>query len=91
MERKMQMAQANLLARASVLQLCGVKESVYTNCHPYNGMMSFHFGNIELSFDDEHPYSESEVEETIKALDAKIEDQAKRANKTLEVIKAWRG
>jgi hypothetical protein len=44
-----------------------------------------------LSFDDEHPYSESEVEETIKALDAKIEDQAKRANKTLEVIKAWRG
>lgn len=87
----MQMAQASLLARASVLQLCGVRETIYTNCHPYLGMMSFHFGDIELDFDDEHPFDDKDVDAVVEALDAKIEEQAKRATKTLEVVKAWRG
>ena len=91
MHKKFVTAQASLLARASVLQLCGVAENVFTNCHPTIGVLTFSFGEVDLRFDDENPYNEQAVDEVIKQLDEMIEQEAKKAEHTIEVIKAWRG
>lgn len=91
MEKKMQKAQANLLARAAVIQLCGVQSSVYTRYHAAIGIFTFAFAGIVLEFDEDNPYNELMVDEAIQQLDEMIERAATQAQKTLDVVKAWRG
>ena len=84
-------AQAQLMQRASILMVAGYDSKVYASCHPYCNLFSFSFADIELCFDDENPFNDADIDKALAKLDEMIEDQYRRAEYTIEVIKAWRG
>jgi hypothetical protein len=90
--KKMHGAQAQLMQRTSILMLMGNKGFVGTDMYPTIGVFKFRFGDIvNIRFDEEHPFSQDEVDLAICALDSAIEETFKAAQHTIEVVKAWRG
>ena len=72
MEKIFAKAMAQLLSRASILMQVGAEHHIYTNMYPYTGYFIFHFGEIELNFNNEHPYDEAEVTAVLEQLDKRI-------------------
>lgn len=91
MEKKMIQAQAQLLQRASILMVAGVNEKVTATCHPYINLFNFGFADVDLFFDDEHPFNDADVNAAIAKLDAMIDKHYKAAEFAVSVIKTWRG
>lgn len=84
-------AQAQLLQRASILMVAGVNEKVTATCHPYINLFNFGFADVDLFFDDEHPFNDADVNAAIAKLDAMIDKHYKAAEFAVSVIKTWRG
>ena len=84
-------AQAQLMQRASVLMVAGYGTSVYASCHPHCKLFTFTFADLDVSFNDEHPFDDAEVASAVAKLDAMIEEHYRKAEFAIEVIKAWRG
>lgn len=89
-------AQSLLMSRAALLlQLGGIK-SVYTNCYPSLGHMTFRgyrdeADTIEVSFDDEKPFDQSIVDAALEQMDIMVAAERKRAERNLALIKSWEG
>lgn len=84
-------AQAQLLQRASILMVAGVNEKVTANYHSYINRFNFEFADVDLSFDDEHPYNDEDVNAAINKLDKMIDQHYKAAQFAVSVIKTWKG
>lgn len=91
MEKKMIQAQAQLLQRASILMVAGVNEKVTATCHPFINLFNFGFADVDLFFDDEHPYNDEDVNAAINKLDKMIDQHYKAAQFAVSVIKTWKG
>lgn len=79
------------MQRASILMVAGYDSKVYASCHPYCNLFTFSFADIDLSFDDENPFNDADIDKAIAKLDAMIEEMQHKAEFTIDVIKAWRG
>ena len=93
-ERAIQLAQAQLMQRASLLILMGQESKVYADYFYIGGKVhSFHFwfGDIELTFNKEKEYDSDLVDAAIVRLDGMIEEEYKKAENTIQIVKAWRG
>lgn len=93
-EKMLQMMQAQLMQRASLLILMGVDARVKTDIYIFmDGSVSFRFwfGDIDLCFDKDTPFDQDIVDEAIVRLDGMIEEEYRKAEKTIEIVKAWRG
>lgn len=71
--------------------VAGYDSKVYASCHPYCNLFTFAFADIDLSFDDENPFNDADIDKAIAKLDAMIEEMQHKAEFTIDVIKAWRG
>ena len=93
LKKQMRNSQAQLMQRASLLMLMGNEAKVYTDFFAFDTAQRFYFwfGDIQLTFDDETPYSQEQVDAAIDKMDCKIEEAYKQAQHTIEVVKAWRG
>lgn len=89
MEKIFAKAMAQLLSRASILMQVGVEHHIYTNMHPYIGHFTFRLGEIEINFNNEHPYDEAEVTAVLEQLDKRIFDWKKEAAAGIALIEAW--
>lgn len=93
-ERAIQLAQAQLMQRASLLILMGVNAKVKTDSYIFmDGSVSFRFlfGDIDLCFDKDTPYDADLMDAAIVRLDGMIEEEYKKAENTIQIVKAWRG
>ncbi len=92
-ERAIQLAQAQLMQRASLLILMGYEAKVYTDV--FFGLdyvhFTFWFKDIELTFNKEKEYDSDLVDAAIVRLDGMIEEEYKKAENTIQIVKAWRG
>lgn len=89
MEKIFAKAMAQLLSRASILMQVGAEHHIYTNMHPCIGHFTFHFGEIEINFNNEHPYDEAEVTAVLEQLDGMIQAWKENAQHGIELINAW--
>lgn len=93
-ERAIQLAQAQLMQRASLLILMGYEAKVYADYFYIGGKVHsfyFWFKDIELTFGKETPYDADLVDAAIVRLDGMIEEAYKKAENTIQIVKAWRG
>lgn len=92
-ERAIQLAQAQLMQRASLLILMGYEAKVYTDA--FVGLdyvhFTFWFKDITLTFNKENKYDSDLVDAAIVRLDGMIEEEYKKAENTIQIVKAWRG
>lgn len=89
MEKKFEKAMAQLISRAAILMQVGAGHHIYTNMHTCIGYFTFHFDEIELNFNDEHPYDETEVTAVLEQLDKRIFTWKKEAAAGISLIEAW--
>jgi hypothetical protein len=92
MEKKMIQSQALLMHKAALLMI--VKQDgvmVNTRIYPNIGRFLFEYGTIVLDFDEEHPYSQEQVDAVALALDDMLDEERKRCEKILYTINHWRG
>lgn len=85
-------SQAKLMHKAALLMLTrqdGV--SVCTRMYPNIGRFVFEYGTIVLDFDEEHPFSQEQVDATCLALDDMLTEERKHAEKIITTINHWRG
>lgn len=93
-ERAVQLAQAQLMQRASLLILMGYDAQVKTDIYIFmDGSVSFRFwfGGIDLCFDKDTPYDADLVDAAIVRLDGMIEEENRKAENIIQIVKAWRG
>ena len=92
MEKIMIEAQAKLMHKAALLMLTrrdGI--SVNTRIYPNIGRFLFEYGTIVLDFDEEHPFSQEQVDAVCLALDDMLTEERKHAEKIINTINHWRG
>ena len=89
MEKIFAKAMAQLLSRASILMQVGAENHIYTNMHPCIGHFTFHFGAMEINFNNEHPFDEAELNAALEQLDKRIFDWKKEAAAGISLIEAW--
>lgn len=85
-------SQALLMHKAALLMLVRRDEvSVNTRIYPNIGRFLFEYGTIVLDFDEEHPYSQEQVDAVALALDDMLDEERKHAEKVFLTINKWRG
>lgn len=92
MEKKIIESQAKLMHKAALLMLTRM-DGVMVKCwaYPTIGSFFFEYGSIVLEYDEEHAFSQEQVDAVALALDDMLDEERKHAEKVIYTINHWRG